>query len=91
MYSLPGVNIDKFLNNYQSFFPSATLLPKMHMLEGYHGLKQWKVGFGCMGEQGGESLHANFNSAERAYTNMKHRVDRFNFSATEPSPTNSTY
>ena len=39
-------------------------------------LNQWKVGFGCMGEQGAESLHANFNIAERAYTNMKHRVDR---------------
>ena len=28
-----------------------------------------------MGEQGAESWHANFNSAERAYTDMKHRVD----------------
>ena len=39
-------------------------------------VKKWKVGFGCMGEQGAESLHANFNTTERAYSNMKHKVDR---------------
>lgn len=29
-----------------------------------------------MGEQGAESLHANFNYNERAYNNMRDRVDR---------------
>ena len=39
-------------------------------------LKKWRVGCGCMGEQGTESVHANFNSMERAYDNMKDRVKR---------------
>ena len=39
-------------------------------------MKRWKVGRGCMGEQGAESLHASFNNAERAYNNMVHRVER---------------
>ena len=39
-------------------------------------LRKWKIGCGCMGEQGAESLHANFNSTERSYTNMKDRVER---------------
>ena len=29
-----------------------------------------------MGEQGAESLHAKFNSTERAYNNMRDRVER---------------
>ncbi len=50
----------------------------MHMLEDHvvPWLKKWRVGCGCMGEQGAESLHAIFNSTERSYNNMKDRVER---------------
>ena len=39
-------------------------------------MKQWRVGCGLMGEQGAESLHAQFNTTERAYDNMRDRVER---------------
>ena len=70
--------IDIFLHYYRATFPSATVLPKMHMLEDHMipWLKQWKVACGLMGEQGAESLHAAFNSTERVYCNMNDRVER---------------
>lgn len=39
-------------------------------------VKKWRVGCGMMGEQGAESLHAQFNTTERAYNNMRDRVQR---------------
>ncbi len=40
-------------------------------------LRKWGVGFGTMGEQGAESIHANFNGIERSFANMVHNpVDR---------------
>uniref|UniRef100_A0A1X7V9J0 Uncharacterized protein n=1 Tax=Amphimedon queenslandica TaxID=400682 RepID=A0A1X7V9J0_AMPQE len=59
-------------------FPSATFLPKLHMLEDHivPWMKRWRIGCGCMEEQGTESLHASFNNTERAYKNMRDRVDR---------------
>ena len=50
----------------------------MHMLEDHvvPWMKRWKVGCGCMGEQGAESLHASFNNAEEAYNNMVDRLER---------------
>lgn len=50
-----------------------------HMIEDHMipWVKKWRVGCGCMGEQGAaESLHASFNTTERAYANMRDRVDR---------------
>ena len=63
---------------YRKNFPRATITPKLHMLEDHvlPWMNQWHVGFGCMGEQGAESLHANFNNTERSYINMKNKVDR---------------
>ena len=39
-------------------------------------LKKWKVGFGFLGEQGAESIHAGFNSIRRNYSNMPNSVAR---------------
>jgi hypothetical protein len=39
-------------------------------------IKKWKTGCGLMGEQGAESLHASFNYTEKAYNNMRDRVER---------------
>ena len=63
---------------YHASFPSATVLPKMHMLEEHviPWLKQWHVGFGFMGEQGAESIHAYFNSLGRTYRGIPDRVQR---------------
>lgn len=54
---------------YRESFPSSTVLPKMHMLEEHvvPWLQQWHVGFGMMGEQGAESIHAYFNGLKRRY------------------------
>ena len=41
-------------------------------------IKKWNVGCVSWGsrEQGAESLHATFNNAERAFNNMRDRVER---------------
>lgn len=64
---------------YRTTFPGATVLPKMHMMEDHMvpWIRKWRVGFGMMGEQGAESIHASFNGIERSYACMIHnKVDR---------------
>lgn len=40
-------------------------------------IRKYHLGFGTMGEQGAESIHANFNSIERSFACMIHnRVER---------------
>ena len=53
------------------------MLPKMHILEEHvvPWLKEWRVGFGLMGEQGAENIHAYFNSLARTYHSIPDRVD----------------
>ena len=50
----------------------------MHMLEEHvvPWLKMWHVGFGLMGEQGAESIHAYFNSLGRTYRGIPDPVQR---------------
>ena len=49
---------------FRGTFPSATVSPKMHMLEDHtlEWVNAHNVGFGLLGEQGAESIHARFNS-----------------------------
>ena len=68
----------KFMSYYRANFPDASVTPKMHMLE-RHLVKQvttWKFGMGLLGEQGAESIHACFNSIERAYSGIPNKKDR---------------
>ena len=63
---------------YCQYFPNATVLPKMHILE-YHVpecLEKWGVGLGLMGEQGAQSIYSSFNSIEKSYQSMPNRVER---------------
>lgn len=71
-------NICNFLDYYRSNFPTATITPKLHMLEDHiiPWIRQWHVGFGLMGEQGAESIHAAFNYDERIYANLGNRVEK---------------
>lgn len=57
---------------YRDSFPHATVTPKLHMLEDHvcTFLRKWMVGFGFLGEQGAESIHARFNSLRRNFANM---------------------
>ena len=72
------MDIDKFMAYYRQEFSHATVLPKQHMLEDHviPWLEQWRVGFGSMGEQGAESIHASFNTVERVYASTANRVQR---------------
>ncbi len=61
---------------YRTTFPRATVIPKMHLMED-HMMRKWHVGFGTMGEQGAESIHASFNGIERSFACMIHtKVDK---------------
>ena len=53
-------------------------MPKMHMMEDHvvPWLRKFGVGFGLMGEQGAESIHAAINGIKKAYTNIPDRVSR---------------
>lgn len=70
--------IDDFLALYRDVFPEATITPKLHMLEDHvvPFLRKWKVGFGFLGEQGAESVHARFNTIRRNFVNMRNRAQR---------------
>ena len=72
-------NIASFIKFYKESFPEATVTPKFHMLEKHvvTWLRAWPgVGFGLMGEQGAESIHAYFNSLKRTYQTIPNSVDR---------------
>lgn len=71
-------HIKNFMAYYREEFPAATVLPKMHMLEEHvvPWLKKWGVGFGLLGEQGIESIHAHFNSLGRTYRSIPEEVTR---------------
>ena len=63
---------------YRGNFQHATVLPKMHILEEHVApwIEKWRVGFGLMGEQGAESIHAYFNSLARTYHSIPDKVER---------------
>ena len=57
---------------YREEFPTSTVTPK-HVVP---WLRKWKVGFGLLGEQGAESIHAHFNSLKRTYCGIPDKVKR---------------
>ncbi len=73
-----GTNIEKFMACYRRSFPDATVTPKLHMLEEHvvPQLRAWSTGFGFLGEQGAESIHAAINRITPSYTNMPDKVER---------------
>ena len=48
---------------YRTEWPNGSIPPKLHMLEDHATdfVEKWKTGFGMYGEQGGESIHNEFN------------------------------
>ena len=71
-------NAHQFLSYFRTAFPGATIPIKMHMLEDHatEWVRLTHVGFGLLGVQGAESIHAKFNSLRRAYTAIPDRVER---------------
>ena len=80
LYNLPFAadNIARFMAYYRSQFPTATVTPKLHMLEEHvvPWIKRWGMGFGLLGEQGAESIHAYFNSLKRTYSGIPDGLQR---------------
>ena len=66
------------MQDYRDECPHATITPKLHLLEEHavEWLQRWRVGFGMMGEQGAESIHAHFNILKRTYSNIPEHVTR---------------
>ncbi|KAL5470750.1 hypothetical protein EMCRGX_G028763 [Ephydatia muelleri] len=62
--------IEQFMAYFRKSFPEATVPIKMHILEDH--ATTWAnsthVGFGLLGEQGAESIHAKFTRLGLAYT-----------------------
>ena len=63
---------------YRTQLTSSMVTPKMHMLEEHvvPWVKKWRVGFGLLGEQGAESIHAYFNSLKRTYCGIPDSLQR---------------
>ena len=61
---------------FRDTFPTATVPIKMHLVED-HAI-QWAaayhVGYGLLGEQGAESIHAKFTRLSLAFVSIKDRV-----------------
>ena len=63
-------SIEQFMKFFRESFPEATVPIKMHVLED-HAIpwaNSTHVGFGLLGEQGAESIHAKFTRLGLAHT-----------------------
>ena len=69
--------ISEFMESFRASFPSSSISLKMHLLEDHTvpWAKRTGTGFGLLGEQGAESIHARFNTLQRTYQCI-HKVDR---------------
>ena len=74
-------DIEKFLSYYRSTFPSASILPKMHILEDHTipWFRRHHVGAGLMGEQGAESVHAHIMTLDKRFDGIRDDVDRLKY------------
>ena len=80
-FPLTEQHINNFMAFYRASFPEATILPKMHILEDHviPWFQRWHVGFGIMGEQGAESIHAHIMKLERTYQGIANDVERLKY------------
>ena len=63
---------------YRLKWPEASVTPRLHMLE-HHAipfLKKWGAGFRFYREQGGESIHMEFNKLKTIYIIYIQRVQK---------------
>ncbi len=73
---LPAIQekIDEYLTYFRATYPKCRIIPKQHLLEDHvvQWIERWGFGMGFHGEQGGESIHAQFNEVN---ANMRGIVD----------------
>ena len=78
-YCYLGQAITNFMDAFRKSFPKATVPVKMHMLEEHTvaWVQKWHVGFGLLGEQGAESIHAKFNALHRTYCSIHDKLQHY--------------
>lgn len=56
----------------------GNITPKLHLLERHvvSSMRRFSVGLGLLGEQGGESIHAEFNSLKNTFSSVVRETDR---------------
>ena len=69
--------IATFMAHFRATFPGENIPIKMHMLEDH--AVDWiqsnqHIGFGLMGEQGAESIHARFNRLYQTYCTVSSTI-----------------
>ena len=76
-----GSDINNFMEFYRANFPNSTVFPKLHIREDHvqQWLQHWHIGFGIMGEQGAESLHAHIKKLERQYCGVANELERLKY------------
>ena len=64
---------DDFTRYYCTECPNGTIPSKLHMLEDHATdfVEKYKTGFGIYGEEGGESIHNEFNQLRITYCWMQ--------------------
>lgn len=72
-FFISDTNIKDLMAYIRSTFPKTSITPKLHMLEEHvvDFVKKWKMGLGLYGEQGGESIHPEFNSLKATYASVR--------------------
>ncbi|XP_030828702.1 uncharacterized protein LOC105439624 isoform X2 [Strongylocentrotus purpuratus] len=70
-------NIKDYLHFFRTNFPTESVPPKMHLLEEHivPWLRRWRATMGTMGEQGGESVHAQINNIKRDLRGYNNDLD----------------
>ncbi|KAL5516708.1 hypothetical protein EMCRGX_G002113 [Ephydatia muelleri] len=68
--------VGEFMTFFRESFPQATVPIKMHLLEDHAvpWAKSFHVGFGLLGEQEAESIHAKFTRLSLSYTAITDKV-----------------
>ncbi|KAL5473856.1 hypothetical protein EMCRGX_G028418 [Ephydatia muelleri] len=68
--------VGEFMTFFRESFPQATVPIEMHLLEDHAvpWAKSFHVGFGLLGEQGAESIHAKFTRLSLSYTAITDKV-----------------
>ena len=66
------------MDQFRRSFPDCSISVKLHLLEEHTVVwaRRTHVGFGLMGEQGAESIHARFNTLQRTYHSVHDPLKR---------------
>lgn len=70
---------------FRKTWPNENISPKMHMLEDHvtDFIKQWGLGLGIYNEQGGESIHAEYNILKKQFSSIPNSAQRLKYTMKE--------